>query len=125
MKHMQYTQALIDHFKSPHNQGNIPDADAIGEVGNMKCGDIMKVYLKINNNKIDDIKFETLGCAAAIATSSVLTDLAMGKTLEQAEKISKQDIVDVLGGMPAPKIHCSILAEEALKVAIDQYRNKK
>ncbi|OGF31592.1 iron-sulfur cluster assembly scaffold protein [Candidatus Falkowbacteria bacterium RIFOXYD2_FULL_35_9] len=119
---MQYTEKLIEHFKNPHNQGDIKDADAVGEVGNMKCGDIMKVYLKINNDKIDDIKFETLGCAAAIATSSVLTDLAKGKSLDDALKISKQDIVDVLGGIPAPKFHCSILAEEALKKAIENYK---
>ena len=122
---MQYTPTLIEHFKSPHNQGSIDNADAIGEVGNMKCGDIMKLYLKIDDNKIEDIKFETLGCAAAIATSSVLTDLAKGKTLEAAENISKQDIVDVLGGIPAPKFHCSILAEEALKEAIKNYRDAK
>lgn len=122
---MQYTPQLLEHFKKPHNQGSIDQADAIGEVGNMKCGDIMKVYLKIDQDKITDIKFETLGCAAAIATSSVLTDLAKGKTLTEAEKINKQDIVDVLGGIPAPKFHCSILAEEALKVAIKNYKAKK
>lgn len=121
---MQYTQALMDHFKNPRNQGSLPDADAVGEVGNMKCGDIMKVYLKIENDVIKDIKFETLGCAAAIANSSVLTELAMGLTLDEALKIDKKMIVEKLGGVPAPKFHCSILAEEALKLAIMQYREK-
>ena len=122
---MQYTPELIEHFKNPHNQGAIADADAVGEVGNMKCGDIMKLYLKVDDGKIADVKFETLGCAAAIATSSVLTDLALGKTLEEAKNISKQDIVDVLGGIPPQKFHCSILAEEALKKAVENYQSKK
>jgi nitrogen fixation protein NifU and related proteins len=119
---MQYTEALMDHFKNPRNQGKIENADAVGEVGNMKCGDIMKIYLKISNNIIDDIKFETLGCAAAIANSSVLTEIAKGKNLDDALKISKKDIVEKLGGVPAPKYHCSVLAEEALKQAIEKYR---
>ncbi|PIR93614.1 iron-sulfur cluster assembly scaffold protein [Candidatus Falkowbacteria bacterium CG10_big_fil_rev_8_21_14_0_10_39_11] len=122
---MQYSEKLMDHFKNPRNQGVIDDADAIGEKGNMKCGDIMKVYLKIHDDMIQDIKFETLGCAAAIATSSMLTDLAKGKTLDEALKIDKQDIVDELGGVPAPKFHCSVLAEAALKDAIEQYRAQK
>jgi len=124
---MQYTKKVIEHFKNPHNQGEINNPDAIGEAGNMKCGDIMKIYLKLkpakdkNKSIIQDIKFETLGCAAAIATSSVLTDLAKGKAIDQAIKIDKQDIVDELGGIPAPKFHCSILAEQALKNAIASY----
>ena len=119
-----YTEKLLSHFKNPHNQGSIKDADAVGQVGNKRCGDIMKVYLKIKDDKIADIKFETLGCAAAIATSSVLTDLAKGKTLADAVKISKNDIVAELGGIPAEKFHCSILAEEALKLAVDNYKKK-
>jgi nitrogen fixation NifU-like protein len=122
---MQYTKQLLEHFKHPHNQGTIADADAVGEVGNIRCGDIMKVYLKIEKDRIEDIKFETLGCAAAIATSSVLTDLVKGKTLDEASAISKNDIVEVLGGIPAPKFHCSILAEEAMKKAIADYREKR
>ena len=121
---IQYTDKLMQHFRQPHNQGVIKKADAIGQVGNKRCGDIMKVYLKIKKNKIEDIKFETLGCAAAIATSSVLTDLAKGKTLSSALKISKNEIVDELGGIPAEKFHCSVLAEEALKQAIENYQGK-
>ncbi|HCC23518.1 TPA: iron-sulfur cluster assembly scaffold protein [Candidatus Falkowbacteria bacterium] len=134
---MQYSPKLIEHFRNPHNQGVIEDADAIGEKGNMKCGDIMKIYLKIGKRPFDsaqgdtkedfieDIKFETLGCAAAIATSSMLTDMAKGKTLDEALAIGKQDIVDELGGVPAPKFHCSVLAEAALKDAIEKYRAAK
>lgn len=118
---MEYTKKLMEHFKNPHNQGRIEKADAIGEVGNIRCGDIMKIYLKIKDNKIKDIKFETLGCAAAIAATSVLTDLAKGKTLEQALRITKDNIVQELGGVPAPKFHCSVLAQEALKKAIINY----
>lgn len=121
---IQYTPKLMKHFTEPHNQGSIKDADAVGQVGNKRCGDIMKLYLKIKDDRIIDIKFETLGCAAAIATSSVLTDLAKGKKLDDALKISKNDIVKELDGLPEPKFHCSVLAEEALKVAIDNYRKK-
>jgi nitrogen fixation NifU-like protein len=122
---MQYTEKLMEHFRNPHNQGAIKDADAVGQVGNKRCGDIMKIYLKITEDKIADIKFETLGCAAAIATSSVLTDLAKGKKLDDAVNISKDDIVKELGGIPAPKFHCSILAEEALKQAVENYQKSK
>jgi len=122
---MNYTKQLINHFQNPRNQGVIKDADAIGEVGNIKCGDIMKIYLKLGKNKkgekiIKDIKFETLGCAAAIAASSALTELAKGKTLEQALKINKEDIIKVFGEVPPIKAHCSILAQEGLKKAIAQ-----
>ncbi|MFH0779498.1 MAG: iron-sulfur cluster assembly scaffold protein [Parcubacteria group bacterium] len=123
---MQYSKELMEHFQSPHNQGKIEDADAIGEVGNIKCGDIMKIYLKVGKNKkgedfIKNIKFETLGCAAAIAATSVLTDLAKGKTFKQALAITKDDIVKVLKNVPPIKYHCSILAEEALRKAIEEY----
>jgi len=123
---MQYTNKVLEHFKSPHNQGVIEDADAVGQEGNPQCGDIMKIYLKINKEKssIEDIKFETLGCAAAIAVSSALTDYAKGKTLEEALKITKDDIVDSLGGLPAPKIHCSMLGVDALHQAIKKYQKK-
>ncbi|MDD4412402.1 MAG: iron-sulfur cluster assembly scaffold protein [Patescibacteria group bacterium] len=117
-----YSQKVIDHFKNPHNQGSIADADAIGQEGNPVCGDIMKIYLKINNNIIEDIKFETLGCAAAIAVSSALTDIAKGKTLDEALLLTKDAIVEDLGGLPAPKIHCSMLGVEALHSAIKQYQ---
>ncbi len=119
---MQYSKKVIQHFQHPHNQGVIKCADAIGQVGNPVCGDIMKIYLKVKNDKIDDIKFETLGCAAAIAVSSALTDIAKGKTLKQALKIKKDDIVKDLGGLPAIKIHCSMLGVEALHQAIEKYR---
>ncbi|HMB26092.1 MAG TPA: iron-sulfur cluster assembly scaffold protein [Patescibacteria group bacterium] len=125
---MQYSEILMDHFKNPRNQGKMEKADASGEVGNIKCGDVMKVYLKVKKdpktkeNIIQDIKFETLGCAAAIAASSVLTELAKGKTFEQALAIDKKDIVKKLGKVPPLKFHCSLLAEQALKKAIENYQ---
>ncbi len=125
---MRYSKKVIQHFKNPHNQGVIKNADAIGQVGNPVCGDVMKIYLKIKKQKnkkekiIKDIKFETLGCAAAISVSSALTDMAKGKTLEQALKIKKDDIVKDLGGLPAIKVHCSMLGVEALHQAIEKYR---
>ena len=120
----------MEHFQHPHNQGAIVDADGVGEVGNIKCGDIMKIYIKVGKNKqgaevLDDVKFETLGCAAAIAATSVLTDLAKGKTFDEAFKITKDDIVKELGDVPPIKYHCSILAEEGLKKAIEQYNKRK
>jgi nitrogen fixation NifU-like protein len=119
---MQYTNKVIEHFKNPHNQGEMKDADVVGQAGNPVCGDVMKMYLKINKNVIKDIKFETLGCAAAIAVSSSLTDLVKGKTLGEALKINKNDIVKDLGGLPQPKIHCSMLGIEALHKAIKEYK---
>ena len=123
---MQYSKKVIEHFRNPHNQGQIKNADAIGQVGNMACGDIMKIYLKIAKNKkgekiIKDIKFETLGCAAAISVSSALTARAKGMTLAQALKIKKDDIVKDLGGLPPIKVHCSMLGVEALHQAIEKY----
>lgn len=120
---MSYSKKVIDHFKNPHNQGVIKDADAVGKVGNPVCGDVMKIYLKIKDNKIKDIKFETLGCAAAIAVSSALTQMAKGKTLGQALKITKDKIVKNLGGLPPIKIHCSMLGVEALHKAIKNYKS--
>jgi len=126
-----YSPTVLQHFQNPHNQGSIPDADAVGEVGNPVCGDIMKLYLKFRPKDkgkpfeeriIEDIKFETLGCGAAIASTSMLTDLAKGKTVAEALKITRQDVADALGGLPAPKIHCSILATEALEKAINNYK---
>ena len=122
---MSYSKKVLDHFKNPCNQGLIKNADAVGKVGNPICGDVMKIYLKIKNNIIEDIKFETLGCAAAIAVSSVLTDMAKGKTLDKALKITKDKIVKNLGGLPAIKIHCSMLGVEALQKAIEEFRSKK
>lgn len=128
-KYMQYTQKVINHFKNPHNQGVIENADAVGQVGNPACGDVMKIYLKIEKNQsqvdfIKDIKFETLGCAAAIAVSSALTDRSMGKTLDEASGITKDEIVKDLGGLPPVKIHCSMLGVEALRKAIEKYKKQ-
>ncbi|MFA5129283.1 MAG: iron-sulfur cluster assembly scaffold protein [Patescibacteria group bacterium] len=124
---MIYSKKVLNHFKNPHNQGVIKNADAVGKVGNPGCGDVMKIYLKIKNNKIEDIKFETLGCAAAIAVSSALTDMVKGKTIEQSLKVTKDKIVKDLGGLPPVKIHCSMLGVEALHEAIKSYelKNKK
>lgn len=117
-----YTQKVMDHFKDPHNQGNMSDADSVGQEGNPVCGDVMKMYIKVNDNKIADIKFETLGCAAAIAVSSMVTDLAMGKSLEEILALSKDDIINELGGLPETKIHCSMLGIDALHKAVKNYQ---
>jgi len=123
-----YSQKVIDHFTHPHNVGVIKNADGVGEVGNPTCGDMMKLTIKVetqgNKEIISDIKFQTYGCAAAIATSSMITDLAKGKTLDEAEKITKDDVAEELGGIPAIKMHCSNLAADALKKAIENYRSK-
>ena len=119
-----YTDKVIEHFRNPKNQGIIENPDGVGTVGNPTCGDVMKIYLRMKKDKIKDIKFETLGCAAAIATSSVLTELVKGKKEQEALKITKDDIVKVLGELPAPKLHCSVLAVEALKAAIGNYHGK-
>lgn len=121
---MSYSKQVIEHFQKPHNQGVIKNADAVGKVGNPTCGDVMKIYLKIKKEKIKDIKFETLGCAAAIAVSSVMTDMVKGLSLDEALKITKDQIVKKLGGLPAPKIHCSMLGTEALAKAIASYMKK-
>jgi nitrogen fixation protein NifU and related proteins len=119
-----YTQKVLEHFKNPHNQGEMKDCDAVGQEGNPVCGDVMKIYLKIENNVIKDVKFETLGCAAAIAVSSDLTDMVKGKTLEEALKITKDDVVKDLGGLPPVKVHCSMLGVDALRKAIKNYQLK-
>jgi len=119
-----YSDKVLRHFQYPQNQGVIKDADAIGQVGNPMCGDVMKIYLKIDKDVIKDIKFETLGCAAAIAVSSALTEMAKGKTLAIAMQITKDEIVKDLGGLPAQKIHCSMLGVEALKDAIENYKKR-
>lgn len=120
----EYSQKVMDHFMNPRNVGVIEDADAIGEVGNPRCGDIMRMYLKIKDNVIEDIKFQTFGCGAAVATSSMVTELVKGKTLEEALKVTKMDVADALDGLPPIKMHCSNLAEEAIKLAIEDYRKK-
>ncbi|HDN81540.1 MAG TPA: iron-sulfur cluster assembly scaffold protein [Methanomicrobia archaeon] len=119
-----YTQKVVDHFMNPRNKGKPKDYDAVGKVGNPICGDVMYIYIKVNDNKIKNIGWETMGCAAAIATSSMITELAKGKTLEEAEKITKKDIADALDGLPPIKMHCSNLAADGLKKAIENYRKK-
>ena len=114
----------MDHFRNPRNVGEIKDADAIGEVGNAKCGDIMRMYLKIDNDIITDVKFMTFGCGSAIATSSMATELIKGKPLKDALKLTNQAVVEALDGLPQHKIHCSVLAEEAIKAAIKNYYEK-
>lgn len=117
-----YTPKVMDHFKNPRNQGVLTPASAVGQEGNPVCGDIMKMYLQVENDKIVDIKFETLGCAAAIAVSSALTEMVKGKTLDEALALTKDDVVDELGGLPAPKVHCSMLGVDALHQAIKKYK---
>ena len=121
-----YTKKVMDHFTNPHNCGRIQEADGIGKVGNPVCGDIMKIYIKVNKEKdvIEDIKFETLGCAAAIATSSMITDIAKGEKLDEALKITRDNVAKNLDGLPPLKLHCSNLAADALHKAIEDYRNK-
>jgi nitrogen fixation NifU-like protein len=114
----------MDHFNNPRNVGAIENADGVGEVGNAKCGDIMRIYLKIKDDVIEDIKFETFGCASAIATSSMATEMIKGKTITQALALTNKDVMDALGGLPAHKIHCSVLAEEAVKSAVKDYYDR-
>jgi nitrogen fixation NifU-like protein len=127
---LKYSKKVLEHFTRPHNQGSIKNADGVAMVGNPKCGDIMRLYIKVGKDKkgqeiIKDTKFETLGCGAAIATSSMITDIAKGKTLKEALKITKNDIIDQLEGLPPSKIHCSVLADQALHEAVNDYLNKK
>ena len=119
-----YTETVMDHFMNPRNVGEIPDADGVGEVGNAKCGDIMKMYLKIKDDKIEDVKFETFGCGSAIASSSMATEMIKGKTLEEATAVTNKQVVEALGGLPAHKLHCSVLAEEAIKSAVKDYYDR-
>ncbi|UCE28867.1 MAG: Fe-S cluster assembly scaffold protein NifU [Candidatus Bathyarchaeota archaeon] len=120
-----YSKKVMDHFRNPRNMGEIPDADGVGTVGNPVCGDLMSVHIKVKDGRINDIKFKTFGCGAAVATSSMVTELAKGKTLEEAEKIGRSDVADSLGGLPKVKMHCSNLAADALHAAIEDYRKKK
>jgi len=120
-----YSEKVMDHFMKPRNVGEIPDADGIGTVGNPVCGDLMTVYIKVKENRLEDVKFKTFGCGAAIATSSMVTELAKGKTIEEALKITKSDVADSLDGLPSVKMHCSNLAADALHAAIKDYMKKK
>ncbi|MFA5645558.1 MAG: iron-sulfur cluster assembly scaffold protein [Candidatus Ratteibacteria bacterium] len=119
---MEYTDILMDHFQNPRNMGPMENADGIGKVGNPVCGDIMVIYIRVKEERIEDISFQTFGCGAAVATSSVITELAKGKTLDEAMHITNNDVVECLGGIPPIKRHCSLLAEEGLKSAIEDYR---
>ena len=119
-----YTETVMDHFMHPRNVGSIENADGVGEVGNAKCGDIMKMYLKIRDNVIEDVKFETFGCGSAIASSSVATEMVKGKTIEEALAVTNKQVVDALGGLPAYKLHCSVLAEKAIKSAVKDYYDR-
>ncbi|MCX6643235.1 MAG: Fe-S cluster assembly scaffold protein NifU [Candidatus Bathyarchaeota archaeon] len=120
-----YSEKVLDHFKNPRNVGEIKDADGVGSVGNPVCGDMMTMYIKVKDDKIEDVKFKTYGCGAAIATSSMTTELAKGKTLEEAEHITRQSVADALDGLPPVKMHCSNLAADALHEAIKDYRKKE
>jgi len=120
-----YTEKVMEHFRNPRNMGEIPDADGVGTVGNPVCGDLMTIYIKVKDNRIADIKFKTFGCGAAIATSSMITELAKGKTLEEAMKITRSDVAESLGGLPPIKMHCSNLAADGLHAAIEDYLKKK
>ena len=121
----RYTEKVLDHFRNPRNMGEIKNPDGFGKVGNPTCGDVMAIYIKVKDERIVDIKFKTFGCTAAIATSSILTEIVKGKTIEEALKITRDDVANELGGLPAIKMHCSNLAADALKEAIKDYRNKK
>ena len=119
-----YSDIVMDHFMHPRNVGEIPDADGVGQVGNAKCGDIMKMYLKIKDNVIQDVKFETFGCGSAIASSSMATEMIKGKTVDEALAVTNRQVVDALGGLPAHKLHCSVLAEESIKSAVKDYYDR-
>jgi nitrogen fixation NifU-like protein len=122
---MIYSDVVMDHFRNPRNVGEIPDANGIGEVGNPKCGDIMKIYLKIEDNIVKDVKFQTFGCGSAIASSSMATELIKGKSLEEAWELSNKAVAEALDGLPPVKMHCSVLAEEAIHKAINNYRESQ
>jgi len=119
-----YNQTVMEHFMNPRNMGDIKDADGVGEVGAAACGDIMKISLRIKDGKIEDARFKTFGCGSAIASSSMATELIKGRSIDEAMNFSNQEVVDALGGLPPVKIHCSVLAEEALKAALEDYLKK-
>ncbi len=120
-----YSDKVMDHFKSPRNMGEIEDADGVGVVGNPTCGDVMNIYIKVKDDRLEDVKFKTFGCGAAVATSSMITEIARGKTLDEALEITRNDVAEALDGLPPVKMHCSNLASDGLKAAIEDYRKKK
>lgn len=120
-----YSEKVMDHFTNPRNVGEIADANGVGEIGNPKCGDIMKMYIRVENGIIEDVKFKTFGCGSAIATSSIATEMIMGKSIEEALTLSNKAVVEALGGLPTHKIHCSVLAEQAIKAAIADYYRRQ
>lgn len=122
---MIYSEKVMDHFANPRNVGEIEDADGIGEVGNAKCGDIMKMYIKVNDGIITDVKFKTFGCGAAVATSSIATEMIKGKKIEDALKVTNKAVMEALDGLPPQKIHCSVLAEQAMKSALTDYYRRQ
>lgn len=119
-----YTEKVIDHYQNPRNMGALEDADGVGVVGNPICGDMMQIQIKVQGGRIKDVKFKTFGCGAAIATTSVATELIKGKTIEEALQVTNQDVMNVLGGLPPVKVHCSLLAEEAIRAAVEDYRER-
>ena len=122
---MDYSKKVMDHFAHPRNVGELPDANAVGQVGNQKCGDIMKMMMKIENDVIVDVKFQTFGCGAAVATSSMATELVKGKTIQEALKLTNKAVMEVLDGLPPVKVHCSVLAEEAIRAALIDYYKRQ
>ena len=122
---MLYSDKVLDHFSNPRNVGELADANGVGEVGNAKCGDIMRMYLKINNNIIEDVSFKTFGCGAAIATSSIATEMIKGKSVDDALNLTNRAVVEALDGLPTSKIHCSVLAEQAIKAALSDYYTRQ
>ena len=121
----QYSQRVIDHFTNPRNMGEIEDADGIGEVGNPKCGDVMQLFIKVKDGRIEDAKFKTFGCAAAIATSSMITEMVKGRALSELDQVTNEAVAEALGGLPRVKLHCSVLAEDALKAALKDYYKRR
>ena len=120
-----YSEKVMEHFRNPRNVGVIENADGVGEVGNAKCGDIMKIYLKIENDIVTDVKFETFGCGSAIASSSMATEMIRGRSIEEALELTNQAVTEALGGLPAHKVHCSVLAEEAVRAAVKDYYDRQ
>ena len=120
-----YTDKVVDHYQNPRNMGELEEPDGVGVVGNPTCGDMMQIQIKVEDERIAEVKFKTFGCGAAIATTSVATELIAGKTIEEALQVTNKDVMEVLGGLPPVKVHCSLLAEEAIKAAVDDYRSKQ